>query len=153
MADVTRGSAPGALPATPLDALQQALAAEHAAVWVLGFLAARVSQGEQPALAAQLADLFRAHRTARDALVSRIAARGADPVASEIDYSVDSPAQTPDQLRAVARRIEERVTRTYGAVVGGTAGRDRRLAVDALQAGAVRQLSLGARPTDLPGLT
>lgn len=149
MADLT----PGALPDTPLGALQQALAAEHAAVWVLGFLAARVSQTEQPALAEQLADLFRTHRDARDALVTRIADRGADPVASEIDYAVDSPAATPDQVREVARRIEERVTRTYGAVVGGTAGRDRRLAVDALQAGAVRQLALGARPTDLPGLT
>lgn len=153
MADVTRQATPGGLPETPLDGLQQALAAEHAAVWVMGFLAARVSLSEQPALAAQLAELFRAHRTARDALVTRIAERGAEPVASEIDYSVDSPAETPDELREVARRIEERVTRTYGAVVGGTAGRDRRLAVEALQAGAVRQLDLGARPVDLPGLT
>ena len=137
---------------TPLESLQQALAAEHAAVWLFGFLGARVSASSEPDLAARLTAAFEQHRAARDELTALVAARGAEPVASGVDYEVPGPATTPAQVRMAARTVEQRVARTYAEVVGGTAGPDRRRAIAGLQDSAVRSLGFGAAPSDLPGL-
>ena len=52
----------------------------------------------------------------------------------------------------MARTIERRVTRTYGELVANTAGRDRRWAITALDASAVREVSFGSAPSNFPGL-
>ncbi len=151
MADLTDDAT--GRPATPLEALQRALAAEHAAVWVLGFLGARASTTQSPALAARLTDAFEQHRAARDDLTALVARAGAEPVASATDYELPEPAATPEQLRRAARTVEERVARAYAETVGATSGDDRRRAIAGLRAGAVRSLGFGAAPTDLPGLS
>ena len=137
---------------TPVQALQKALAAEHAAVYLYGILGARSSSSEQPVLFARLQQAYADHRAARDGLVGLLARREVDPVASETDYELPGPVGTPDEVEAVARTVERRVTATYGELVAHTAGDDRRLAVAALGSSAVRELSFGAAPVDLPGL-
>ncbi|WP_051705993.1 DUF4439 domain-containing protein [Nocardioides aequoreus] len=151
--DLTGGADDTAGPPTPLEALQRALAAEHAAVWVLAFLGARVPATDSSALADRLADAFEEHRASRDELTALVARAGAEPVASATDYELPDPASSPEQLRGAARTVEERVARTWAETVGATSGDDRRRAIAGLRASAVRALGFGAAPSDLPGLS
>lgn len=137
---------------TPVQALQKALSAEHAAVHLYGLLGAQSSKSRQPALFARLSQAYEAHRTSRDRLTVLVSAKGADPVAALVDYEVPGRTSTAAQIEAVARTIERRVTRTYGELVANTAGGDRRWAITALDASALREVSFGARPTSFPGL-
>ena len=137
---------------TPVQALQKALAAEHAAVFLYGLLGAQSSQSRQPELFSRLTSAYTAHRAARDELTVLVAARGSDPVASKTDYEVPGATTTPAQIQAVARLVESRVTSTYGELVGNTAGRDRRWAIAAVEASALRELTFGTAPSDFPGL-
>jgi hypothetical protein len=121
---------------TPVQALQKALAAEHAAVFLYGLLGAQSSQSRQPTLFAQLTDAYADHRAARDELTVLIDAKGTDPVASRTDYEVPGPTDSPAQIQAVAH----------------TAERDRAWAIAALDAGALREMTFGAAPSDFPGL-
>jgi hypothetical protein len=81
-----------------------------------------------------------------------VSAKGSDPVAAKVDYVVPGSTGSPAQTEAVARRIEQRVTRTYGELVGNTAGGDRRWAISALDAAAVREVSFGVALSHFPGL-
>jgi hypothetical protein len=138
---------------TPVESsLQKVLAAEHAAVHLYGLLGARASKSSQPVLFAQLNGAYDAHRAARDQLTLLVSARGTDPVASETDYAAPGPTTTAGQIETVARTIERRVTRTYGELVAHTAGSDRRWAIGALDAGALREIAFGGAPHDFPGL-
>jgi hypothetical protein len=137
---------------TPVDALQKALAAEHAAVFLYGVLGARTSGSRQPALFGRLDAAFESHRDRRDELTVLISARGADPVAALVDYRVPGSVATPDEVTATARTIEQRVTRTYGELVANTSGGDRRWAVGALDRSALQEASFGARVGDFPGV-
>ncbi len=76
---------------TPVEALQKALAAEHAAVHLYGLLGAQSSKSRQPALFARLERTYAAHRASRDRLTVMVSAKGADPVAAEVDYEVPGP--------------------------------------------------------------
>jgi hypothetical protein len=137
---------------TPVQALQKALAAEHAAVHLFGLLGAQSSRSRQPSLFASLDDAYDAHRAARDQLTVLVSAKGADPVAAKIDYEPPGPVSTPAQIEAVAGTIEQRVTRTYGELVANTSGEDRRWAIAGLDAGALRELDFGVAPSHFPGL-
>lgn len=137
---------------TPVEALQKALAAEHASLYLYGLLGARASASAQPVLFARLEQAYADHRTARDELVARLARRDVDPVASETDYAPPGPVSTPEEIEAVARTLERRVAMTYGEAVAHTAGEDRLAAIGALDATAVRGLGFGEPPTDFPGL-
>jgi hypothetical protein len=137
---------------TPVQALQKTLAGEHAAVHLYGLLGAQSSKSRQPVLFSRLTSAYEAHRASRDELTVLISARGVDPVAAKVDYEVPGLTTTAGQIEAVARRIERRVTRTYGELVANTAGTDRRWAITALDAGALREIAFGAAPTDFPGL-
>ena len=137
---------------TPVQALQKALAAEHAAVHLYGLLGAQSSKSRQPTLFARLEQTYEAHRTARDRLTVLVNAKGHDPVAAKVDYVVPGPTSTPAQIEAVARRIERRVTRTYGELVANTSGADRRWAITALDSAAAREVAFGVAPSHFPGL-
>ena len=137
---------------TPVEALQKALAAEHAAVHLYGLLGAQSSKSEQPVLFARLDDAYSAHRDSRDRLTVLVAAKGADPVAAKVDYAAPGPTSTPAQIEAVARTLERRVTRTYGELVANTAGTDRRWAITALDGSALREVAFGVPPAHFPGL-
>jgi hypothetical protein len=138
---------------TPVQALQKALAAEHAAVHLYGLLGAQSSKSRQPTLFRKLDETYEAHRAARDQLTVLVSAKGRDPVAAKVDYVVPGPTSTPAQIEPVARTIERRVTLTYGELVANTAGSDRRWAISALDASALREVAFGAEPSDFPGLS
>jgi hypothetical protein len=137
---------------TPIESLQKTLAAEHAAVHLYGVLGGQSSKSQQPTLFRQLDHAYDEHRASRDKLTELINAKGRDPVAAKVEYAVPGPTSTPSQIEAVARTIERRVTQTYGELVENTAGADRRWAIAALDASAVRELGFGVAPSDFPGL-
>jgi hypothetical protein len=138
---------------TPVEALQKALAAEHAAVHLYGILGAQSSKSRQPTLFRQLTSTYEEHRDARDRLTVLISAKGSDPVAAQVDYDLPGPTSTAAQIEAVARTLERRVTKTYGELVANTAGGDRRWAITALDASALRELEFGVAPSTFPGLS
>jgi hypothetical protein len=121
---------------TPVKALQAALAAEHAAVYVTGFLGAQASQSHQPKIYADLLAAYQVHRRNRDQLTVLISDRGVEPVAASVAY----------QLPLAAR-----IAKTFGQLVENTSGAERRWALVALDGAAVRQLEFGGTPEMFPG--
>jgi len=137
---------------TPLEALQQTLAAEHAAVHVLGLVGGRVPVSSRPELADQVRASYALHRGRRDQLVAMIRGTDEEPVPPEISYEPATPSRTPAQLRGAAREVELRCAAVYADMVGATSGAGRQWALDALEDAAVRALTFGARPEPFPGI-
>lgn len=137
---------------TATDALQRTLAAEHAAIFVLGALGGRASTLTDPALREALDTAYDVHVSRRDQLRGLVAAVGADPVAAEPAYRLPTPLLTAPQIEAEALRVERACATTYAATVAETAGADRRWAVEALIGAALGELAFGGLPEPLPGL-
>lgn len=136
---------------TPVEALQAALAAEHAAVYVVGVLGARSSQSRQPTLYAALADSYREHRRSRDQLSVLITKNGATPAAAEVAYAVPAGLRTAAELSDAALQVERRIVKTFGQLIESTTGAERRWALVALNAAAVRQVEFRGTPELFPG--
>lgn len=96
------------------EALQAALAAEHAAVYVLGVLGARASESRQPELYAALTRSYRDHRRSRDDLTVLISTRGEEPVAAAVAYVVPDRLGTNAELSDAALQVERRIVKTFG---------------------------------------
>ncbi len=138
---------------TPVEALQAALAGEHAAVYSYGAIGARASFSGDPALYATMVAAFRAHRRRRDQLTVLISARGATPVEAEVDYEVPSALATTAELNNAALQLERRIARTFSQLVESTAGAERRWALVALDDAAARQVEFRGTPEMFPGTT
>jgi class 3 adenylate cyclase len=136
----------------PVEALQEALAGEHAAVYVYGVVGGRVSLSAEPTLWQQVRSAYTVHRGRRDQLLVMVRDMGEEPVAAEVAYALPNPALTPAELTAVGRQIEERCTAVYADVVGSTWGANRQWALEALTDAAVRQLGFGGSPDTFPGV-
>jgi hypothetical protein len=139
-------------PPSLVDALQRTLAAEHAAVFVLGALGGRAAPLPAPALRDALTAAYDGHLERRDQLRRKVASIGADPVAAEPAYRLPSPLTTAAQIAAEALRVERACVTTYAALVAVSAGAERRWAVTALTTTAVGEAAFGGRPQALPGL-
>jgi Domain of unknown function (DUF4439) len=110
-----------------LDALQAALAAEHAAVYGYGAAGARLrGDAETQARAA-----YDAHRARRDQLTQLIRSRQGAPVAAAPAYALPFPVRTPAEATRLAAQ----------------------LAVRALQEAAVRAVSWRGTSVPFPGLS
>jgi hypothetical protein len=134
-----------------VEALQTALAAEHAALYVYGFLGARTSESGQPPIFAEVVDAYATHRAWRDLLTRRLLDEGAEPTPAAPTYELPTtPATVLGVIRA-ARDLEVRCAETYAYVVANTADEDRRWAVAALTRSAVRQVAFGGSPGPFPG--
>nr|WP_246284191.1 DUF4439 domain-containing protein [Nocardioides perillae] len=142
--------APLAGAAVAVPALQDALAAEHAAVWALGVLGARTSSSAQPGLTAALTSAYAAHRDRRDLLQALLVALGEEPVAAAPAYALP-PSSGPDEVAASARAVETRCGTWWAAAVEATTGPTRALASDALGDTAVRGLVGRGGPEIFPG--
>jgi Domain of unknown function (DUF4439) len=133
------------------DALQTALGAEHAAVFVYGVIGGRLADESNPHLAGVIESAYEAHLRRRDRLQEMVAGRGVTPRSAALSYEVP-PGRSPNLVAAVARRTEVRTAENYAQVVGSTTGEARRFAIDALTDAALRELDLGGSPSAYPGL-
>jgi len=139
-------------PRTPTEALQTALAAEHAAVFVYGALGGQTSRTESPTLYAAITDAYVTHRERRDDLIALLEAGGHEPVAAEPGYDLPADLSTSTVVARRALSLERSCAATYAFVVASTREADREWAVAALVDAAVRELSFGGKPERLPGL-
>jgi hypothetical protein len=135
-----------------VDALQQTLAAEHAAVFLLGALGGRASTLSAPRLRAALSAAYDVHLERRNHLRTVVAAAGEHPVAAEPAYRLPTPLSTEDQVAAEALRLQRACVVTYGALVAATSGTTRGWAVEAMTQTALSEDDFGGRPQALPGL-
>ena len=99
-----------------LQALQAALAAEHAAVYGYGVAGALLSGADR---ARALAG-WQAHQEARDTLQAMIVKLGATPVAASAAYELPFPVRDARSARRLAAAIEEGVTQAYLGLVAVT---------------------------------
>jgi hypothetical protein len=131
-----------------LTALQEALAAEHAAVYGYGVVGGRIREGRRT----EARSAYDAHRARRDALARDIRDLGGTPVAAAAAYALPFPV--PDSAAAVrlAAQLEDRVAGVYSDVVRATGGERRRSAAEALREAAVRAVRWSGESVAFPGL-
>ncbi|MFF4783821.1 ferritin-like domain-containing protein [Streptomyces griseorubiginosus] len=131
-----------------LEALQEALAAEHAAVYGYGVVGGRIGAARRTEAVAA----YDSHRARRDSLARAIGDLGGTPVAASAAYALPFPV--PDAAAAVrfAAVLEDRVAGVYADVVRATEGERRGTAADALREAAVRAVRWRGGSVAFPGL-
>lgn len=103
----------GELEQDGLDALQQALAAEHAALWILGQISAFLAAGYDDGLR----DAGTEHRERRDATQQVLTAAGATPVLAETAYLTPKPVKNAGSARAAVVVAETDAAAAWRGVV------------------------------------
>jgi hypothetical protein len=134
--------------ATELEALQAALAGEHAAVWAYGALGARLQAADRRAALAALD----AHRARRDRLSDLVRDRQGTPVAASLSYELPRSLRTAADAVVLAVLVEERLAATYADLVTAAAGSLRPVALAALRDAAVRAALWRGGSVPFPGL-
>ncbi|MBW9205490.1 ferritin-like domain-containing protein [Mumia sp. zg.B17] len=140
---------PAGFETDPTDALQNALAGEHAAVYSYGLVAGRL-EARSP-VQRQAAGAFALHRKRRDDLRAWLAQDKQDPVDPEPAYATGQVATASD-ARRLAQQVESGLVRSWLAVVGVTEGERRAYACAAVDESATALLAWGGKPTALPGI-
>jgi len=136
---------------TEIDVLQDVLANEHAAVYVLGVIGARTSETTDPDLYLTVRAAYDAHRGRRDLLTGEIATAGAEPVTSATAYEVPTGLETTDGVTLAGLEVERASADVYAAAVAATTTGHRALMIEALNDAAVRELGLRGTPEMFPG--
>ncbi|MEC3977478.1 ferritin-like domain-containing protein [Amycolatopsis sp. H20-H5] len=123
------------LPAEAVDALQQALAAEHAAIWVYGLVSAFLPANFDKAVADGAAE----HVKRRELSVKVLSASGATPAAPEAAYVPPKPVTDQASAAAVIASAESDTAAAWLGVVDHTDDAElRTMALRALIASARR---------------
>jgi hypothetical protein len=127
-------TAPTSAAPAPVEALQTALATEHAALWALQLVTAFLPDAHDAALT----DAATVHRTRRDTTERLLRDQGVTPVPPEPAYT--GPAPVTDQASALALLVaaETDLAASWRAVIERTDDAAlRRVALDALTDAAV----------------
>lgn len=129
------------------DALQAAVAGEHAAVWASGRAAGELS-GRRRQQALEELDV---HRRERDQLSRQVSALGAKPVDAAAAYVEPFPVDSPRAGRRLMAQVNEALAATFADVAAANPPAARREAVARSAAAAVRAVEWGADPEAFPG--
>ncbi|KAB2341913.1 ferritin-like domain-containing protein [Actinomadura rudentiformis] len=137
-----------------LEALQSALATEHAAVYGYGVVGARLTGGAHEAARTY----WNAHRDQRDALMAHLTARQATPAAAAAAYKLPVRVASSRSAAQLAARLEDDLTVAYVGLAGAQDAQLRDQAARAAQeamARAVRWRTTAGVPAShaaFPGL-
>jgi hypothetical protein len=131
-----------------LQALQDALAAENAAIYGYGVAGAMLNGEDQ---ASALTD-WRLHQEARDTLQAMITKLGATPVAAGAVYRLPFPVRDAQSARRLAATLEEGVTRAYLGLVAVSDRTLRTFGALAMQAPANRAAAWRGSTVAFPGM-
>ena len=134
-----------------LDALQSALAEEHATLWTYGVLGARTSQATSPELYATLTTAYRRHRSRRDQLRLMVRDAGGEPVAAAVAYELDGALVRAPQVQQAAAGLEAAGVEMLLALVARSSGEVREWALTEATWSAVWQVELGGSAQTWPG--
>ncbi len=131
-------------------ALQEALAAEHVAVWGYGTVGAALAAGSrEDVVAAQ-----EAHRQLRDQVAGLLLARDQEPVAALAGYALPFPVLSEVDAAVLAVQLEQGSTTAWVWVLDQAAERStRELAVGAAAASEVRAVGWRTRAGQTPVTT
>ena len=116
------------------EQLSAALAAEEAAIYAYGVLGVHLARGD--VIEARRAE--QAHRTRRDAAVSRLAALHASTAPPPAAYRLPFPVTDAASALKLAIHVEDGVAAAWYAVLPASEGGDRTAALAALADAAVR---------------
>lgn len=108
-------AAPAPAAADSIDALQTALAAEHAALWAYGLVAAY-----DPAAAAAVTTMVSNHQGTRDLAANLIVSAGGTPVGPHPAYTAPQPVTDAASALQLALTIESDCANAWRAVIGST---------------------------------
>ena len=133
---------------TALEALQEVLRTEHAAVYGYGVIAAQTS-GPQRRAALNGLDT---HRARRDHVRAMVVAAQGTPVEAAPAYRLPAPVRTPQAAAQLAADTERELAVALGALVEAGRSEDREFAANAIQDTAVREMYWRGNPPVLPGL-
>jgi hypothetical protein len=131
-------------------ALQDALAAEHAAVWGYGTVGAALAGEDRSSVAVAV----EAHRDLRDRLAALVTDRGAEPVPTLAAYQLPFPVLSAVDAARLAAQLEDGTTAAWVWVLDQAADRAvRELAVGAASAAEVRAVPWRSRAGSTPATT
>ncbi|GAA4898406.1 ferritin-like domain-containing protein [Streptomyces coeruleoprunus] len=131
-----------------LEAVQAALAAEHAAVYGYGVVGARIGAVRRAEAVAADAG----HRSRRDALARTVRDLGGTPAASAAAYALPFPVADEESAVRLAAELEDGVAAVYSDLVRAAGGALRREAAGALREAAVRAVRWRGSGVAFPGL-
>lgn len=132
-----------------IEALQAALAGEHASVWGYGVAGARLPEPTQE----QARTLLDTHRASVVRLTALVDQRGAVPVAAEVAYALPFPVEDAASARRLATLVERRLAAVYADLVAASDSRQLRTAgASGLRDAAVRAARWSGRTGPFPGL-
>ncbi|MFE6053912.1 DUF4439 domain-containing protein [Kitasatospora sp. NPDC056446] len=146
----TLSTAPTAVP-TPAarTALQDALGAEHAAVYGYGVVGARLPDDPQRTDARTA---YAAHQAQRDVWQRLLTASGATPAPAAGGYRLPFPVTSAADAGRLAAHLETRLTTVYADLVADLPAPHRRTAATALRDCALRAHRWGAPDQPFPGI-
>jgi hypothetical protein len=131
-----------------VEALQAALAGEHAALYGVGVAGGKLSG----ARFAAATDAFARHRDNRDHLSALLVAAGETPVAAEAAYDLPQAVTNAATASALILFIERRIAPVYGDLVeAAEQAAVRSFAIESLLAAASAQIAWGGAPVAFPG--
>jgi hypothetical protein len=134
--------------ASPLAALQAALAAEHAAIYGYGVAGAYLSGSAQATAKSD----WHAHLLARDTLTTMITRLGATPVAAGPAYEMPFEVRNAATAEKLAAYLEDGVTRAYLGVVAVADASTRTFGAQAMREPALRAARWRGSTVAFPGL-
>ncbi|MFF8775156.1 ferritin-like domain-containing protein [Kitasatospora sp. NPDC015120] len=140
--------APSATTGEPATPFQDALSAEHAAIYGYGVVGARLTDDQQRTDARTT---LAAHQSRRDAWQRLLTGTGATPTAAAPGYQLPFPVTDAPTATRLAAHLETRLTTVYADLVAAVPAPHRPLAADALRESALRAHHWGATPTPFPG--
>lgn len=126
----------------------EVLAAEHAAVYAYGAIAAELT-GANRAVALQGLDV---HRERRDRLRRIVIDAGGRPVEPQAGYELPRPLTAVAAVVELAAAVERDVALAYGALVAASTDDNRAFAARSLQDAAVRETTWRRSAPRFPGL-
>ncbi|MFI9162315.1 ferritin-like domain-containing protein [Kitasatospora aureofaciens] len=136
-------------PGTALPALQQALSAEHAAVYGYGVVGAHLPDDQQRADARTY---YAAHQAQRDAWQRLLTTLGTTPTPAAGGYQLPFPVTDAPTATKLAAHLETRLTTVYADLVADLPTPHRRTAATALRDCTLRAHHWGAPTTPFPGV-
>ncbi|MET8628174.1 ferritin-like domain-containing protein [Kitasatospora sp. NPDC004669] len=136
-------------PGTSLPALQNALSAEHAAVYGYGVVGAHLPEDQQRADARTF---YAAHQSQRDAWQRLLITLGATPTPAAGGYQLPFAVTDAPTATKLAAHLETRLTTVYADLVAALPAPQRPAAATALRDCALRAHHWGAPDTPFPGI-
>jgi Domain of unknown function (DUF4439) len=143
-----RGQAARAAP-DPVQALQSALAAEHAAVYGYGVVGAYLTGSGRATATAD----WVAHQDARDELEAMLRSRGSQPGPAAVAYRLPIPVRAPAEAVSLAVILEDRVAAAYLRLVALSVPALRELGALQVRGAALRAAFWRGSTVAFPGLT